>query len=114
MPPASSEMRREDFFRWDQKSTIWLGHNVTNTFEAGDVTKVCVADPREGVVPEHGIDRFGKLGAARFVDAAGVDPYPLPTVSFREEAALLNLVPDGRGLARVCCCPLAMHSALMA
>ena len=75
--------------------------------EGVDIAKVCKADAREGVVPEHGVDCFGKLCAAGLVDATGVDPYPLAPVSFREAAALSNLVSDSGGLAGIFSCPLA-------
>ena len=54
-----------------------------------DVAQEGVTDAREGVVPEHGVDSFGELGAAGLVDAAGVGPGPVESIllSFEEEVS---------------------------
>ena len=56
-----------------------------------DVVEVRVADVRARVPREHGVDGLGELGAARAVDAAGVDPEPLVAVRLGEPAALADL-----------------------
>ena len=54
---------------------------------------------RERVPAEHRVDSFGKLGAARLVDAACVVPDPLIPMLFREDTGLADL--RGRKISRV-------------
>ena len=66
-----------------------------------DVGEICVADLCEAVPLVHGVDCFGKLGAAGFIDAAGVDPDVAVAVLSCDAACLsdlrrqLGVVPDG-------------------
>ena len=59
-----------------------------------DIPQKGVADGGEGVVTEHGIDGLGKIGTRGFVDAAGVDPDPRPSMLGGKQTALPDLVPD--------------------
>ena len=56
-----------------------------------DVGEVCVADRCEAVPLVHGVDGFGKLGAAGFVDTAGVDPDVVVAVLLCDTACLSDL-----------------------
>ncbi len=57
----------------------------------GYVVQISIADLGLGVSLEHRIDGFGELGAAGLVNAAGIDPYPVMTVSVRDATGLPDL-----------------------
>ena len=69
-------------------------HALGQRSRVRDVAQVPVADVREGVVAEHGVDRLRELRAARLVDAAGVDPHPAVAVALCEPAARAELGAD--------------------
>ena len=66
-----------------------------------DVGEICIADLCEAVPLVHGVDGFGKLGAAGFVDTARVDPDVAIAVLSRNGACFpdlgrqLGVIPDG-------------------
>ena len=55
---------------------------------ARHVGEVDVANLGEGVVPEHGVECFGEVSAARLVDAAGVRPSVAIPMLPRQDAEL--------------------------
>ena len=55
------------------------------------VVEVDIADARELVVPEHGVDGFRQLRAALLIDAAGIYPQPVEAVLLGKHTALPDL-----------------------
>ena len=49
-----------------------------------NITKICVADVGQRIVPKHRVNRFRQFGTVRLVDAGGVDPSPVIAVFLRE------------------------------
>ena len=61
-----------------------------------DVGEICIADLCEAVPLVHGVDGFGKLGAAGFVNATGVDPDVVIAVLSCDAACMEDLVREVR------------------
>ena len=74
MPPAFSEFRVRG----------------TQRVPCGDIPHVGIADIRERVVDEHGVDGLRELGATSLVDTAGIVPDPAVSMRLGKDAAIFD------------------------
>ena len=63
----------------------------------GDIREEGIADLGVAVPVEHRVDGLGQLGAAGFIDTAGVDPDVAVTVAAGDFARLPDFVREARG-----------------